>query len=127
MGFGPFSSESKAEDSRIAATDQSTVVRGKGKVLRAGAVDLANARVNSGLQLKSFKGNLTITNTTTNSGGPPVTAPAPSTTPGTVSPPPPATTTTPPADTTVQGTSSKWIVLGLLLAGIAGFYFFRRR
>jgi hypothetical protein len=133
MGFGPFSSESKAEDSRIAATDQSTVVRGKGKVLRAGAVDLANSKVNTGLELKSIKGNLTITNNngasadlidklsgflTSNNGPGSAPPPAPVTTPA-----PGAVTT---ADTTTTG-SKTWVYIGLLLAAGLAYYFFKKR
>jgi hypothetical protein len=88
MGFGPGSSDSSASDSRIGAADKARVNRGshnisnegknsksvstKGKLQESGAVDLSNAKVNTGvsnskisttttgLALNNLKGNVTI-------------------------------------------------------------------
>ena len=141
MGFGPFSSESTASDSRLVATDQATVVRGNGKVLRAGAVDLSKAKVNTGLDIKGVKGNLTITNNNDSGASdlagkftdllskiyqpgasqpPPAVAPAPA---------PVTTTDTSTTDTTTTpSTKTKlWLSLGgLALAGFGLIYFLRK-
>lgn len=102
-------------------------------MIRAGAVDLQNAKVNSGLDLKNFKGTLSITTNQDSSPGlveklTGFFSSVPSSTPSPPASPAPATTTTDPATTADPVIAKKkWLWLAVLLAAGAAYYFFKKR